>query len=141
MTIFRESLALFEDNKFVDLENVDILKNQDNMKNSFISEVDMTFSIIPEKYLREESYLPEMPKLKSLTTRSLNKETRAKTNKVKKVGEGGFRQTNNIVENMILSHLSTKRKEFNSDRFRKIFENFDITLFEVKDNLKQIALN
>jgi hypothetical protein len=109
------------------------------MKNSFISEVDMTFSIIPEKYLRDESYLPEMPKLKSFNSRPLNKDIRSKANKVKKLGEGGFRQTNNIVENMILSHLSTKRKEFNSDRFRKVFENFDTTIFEVKENLKHSA--
>jgi hypothetical protein len=132
-------LALFEDNKFVDLENVDILKNQDNMKNSFISDVDMTFSIIPEKYLREDSYLPEMPKLKSLTTRTINKDLRSKASKVKKAGEGGFRHNNNIVDNMILSHLSTKRKEFNTDRFRKIFENFDMTIFDLKESSKQSA--
>ena len=105
------------------------------MKNSFISEVDMTFSIIPEKYLSDEgSFLPMMSKLNSLVFRT-NKDNRSKINKVK-VAEGGFRSNNNVVDNMILSHLSTKRKEFNSDRFRKIFENFDKFLHEAKDNFK-----
>jgi tetratricopeptide (TPR) repeat protein len=45
----KESLALFGDTKDIDLENIDIIKNQETMNNSFISEIDMSFSIIPEK--------------------------------------------------------------------------------------------
>ena len=38
----------------------------------------------------------------------------------------------NIVDNMILSHLSTKRKEYSIERFEKIFERFDKLFPEIK---------
>ena len=124
----KESLALFEDNKEVDLENVDIIKNQEQMNNSFISEIDMSFSIIPENYLLDINYLPEISNKKySHNNFKSNSTSNLKKRKVQM--ESNFRGTSSIVDNMILSHLSTKRKEFNSDRFKKIFDRFD-KLFE-----------
>jgi tetratricopeptide (TPR) repeat protein len=130
----RESLALFEENKSIDLETVDILKNQDNMKNSFISDVDMTFSVIPEKYLSEDHvFHPVMSKINMM----INNTNGFKKSKAKEKYQIGIsRRTNNVVDNMILSHLSTKRKEFNTDRFRKIFESFDKILNESKEFFK-----
>ena len=49
-------IMLYENNKKIDFDTYDILKNQENWKNSFISEVDMTFQIIHTKYL-EKDYL------------------------------------------------------------------------------------
>ena len=37
----------------------------------------------------------------------------------------------NIADNMILSHLSSKRKEYNIERFEKIFDKFDKMLDEL----------
>ena len=31
----------------------------------------------------------------------------------------------NQIDNLILSHLSTKRKDYNNERFEKIFQRFD----------------
>ena len=56
----RESLirhiSLYENNKKFDFDTYDILKNQENWKNSFISEVDLTFQLSNTKYL-ENDYL------------------------------------------------------------------------------------
>lgn len=50
----KEALSLSEESKAIDLESADVLVNQESMKNSFVSEVDMTFAIISEKYLKDE---------------------------------------------------------------------------------------
>ena len=56
---FKRHIMLYENTKMeIDLENYDLLKNQDMMKNSFISDVDMTFQVIHEKYL-DENFLEE----------------------------------------------------------------------------------
>lgn len=59
---------------------------------------------------------------------SSNKNNLKKENSIEFI----IRHNPNIVDNMILSHLSTKRKEFNHDRMRKIFEKFDKQVLELK---------
>jgi tetratricopeptide (TPR) repeat protein len=134
----KESLALFDENKQVDLESVDIFKNQEGMKNSFISEVDMTFPVILEKYLKDEEDLtdisiPAMNKFNHLFQTKKNIILNKKSHKKLFIhNESSKIRENHIVDNLILSHLSTKRKEFNTDRFKKIFERFDKMLEDVK---------
>jgi hypothetical protein len=118
------------------------------MKNSFISDVDMSFTIIPEKYLKDDFdinciTLPSIQKFKN----KLNKTKRGKS--INFLKNPSFKKTayneldvkheNHHVNNMILSHLSTKRKDFNTDRFRKIFERFDVILNNLKKNLLNIT--
>jgi hypothetical protein len=114
------------------------------MKNSFISDVDLSFTIIPEKYLKDEfdvnsTTLPSIQK--SRIGKKKNKEARSynflKNNSHKKISfnELDIKHENHHVNNMILSHLSTKRKDFNTDRFRKIFERFDKILNDFKKNI------
>lgn len=100
----------------------------------------MTFAIINENYLKEEdqenSILPILAKMKPSLKNKKDKMSKTKITKQKVTKEKLLRNNENIVDNMILSHLSTKRKEFNSDRFRKIFERFDKMMDEVKMNIK-----
>ena len=42
-----------------------------------------------------------------------------------------------VADNMILSHLSNKRKEFNMERFDKIFEYFDVNFKRFKLDLEE----
>ena len=51
---FIRHILLYETARNIDLETYDILKNQEMMKNSFISDVNMTFQIIYEKYLSKD---------------------------------------------------------------------------------------
>ena len=51
---FIRHILLYETAINIDLETYDILKNQEMMKNSFISDVNMTFQIIYEKYLSKD---------------------------------------------------------------------------------------
>lgn len=96
------------------------------MKNSFVSEVDMTFATIREKYI-DDAYLELVASDRGIkqsfgtfkVTSSKKKETKREDNIVK-------------VDNMILSHLSSKRKTFSIDRFEKIFERFDKYFIEIK---------
>jgi hypothetical protein len=110
------------------------------MKNSFISDVDMTFPVIHEKYISEE-YLEEstsvLPAINGKNTfRKLNNHHKmAKSFSKKKISKTHSRKDSNIVDNLILSHLSTKRKEYSIERFEKIFERFDDYLIELKKQL------
>ena len=63
---FIRHILLYESAKHIDLETYDILKNQEMMKNSFISDVNMTFQIIYEKYLSKD-YLHEPNEVKKKT--------------------------------------------------------------------------
>jgi len=135
-------LALFEENKIVDLESVDILKNQEGMKNSFISEVDITFPIINEKYLKDddspsysESFLPNLGKFKPAIKSKFFLNTKKLQSKVN-IKRTLITKNSHIVDNLILSHLSTKRKEYSTDRFRYIFERFDKMFVDFKASLK-----
>jgi hypothetical protein len=106
------------------------VNKQETMNNSFISEIDMSFSIIPEKYL-DLNFLPDIT-----SKRSNNYKSKTPNIKNRKVQIAPNRN-NNIVDNMILSHLSSNRKEFNSDRFKKIFERFDKLLNDMKNDIKE----
>jgi hypothetical protein len=50
-------------------------------------------------------------------------------------------KTEFVADQMILSHFSNKRKEFNMERFDKIFEYFDINFDLLKLNYKSQANN
>jgi hypothetical protein len=135
---------LFEDDRDVNLENFDIFKNQENMKNSFISDVDMSFTIIPEKYLKDEfdvncTALPLIQKFRNGQKKSKGGQSfnllKNYSNKRMSFNDLDTKHENHNVNNIILSHLSTKRKDFNTDRFRKIFERYDKILNDVKRNI------
>ena len=111
-------IMLYENNKKFDFDTYDILKNQETWKNSFISEVDMTFQIINTKYL-ENDYLNTDNEKKKLKKK---KRDFSNINKIDKENLGQ-------IDNLILSHLSTKRKDYSSERFEYIFKRFD-RLFE-----------
>ena len=124
---FIRHIMLYENAKAViNLETYDLLRNQDMMKNSFISDVDMSFQVIHEKYLSDD-YLDDT---------SSKKEAIGYYDKYKK--NMGFKKSMglskknknekenlNQIDNLILSHLSTKRKDYNNERFEKIFQRFD----------------
>ena len=139
-------MLLFEDDQEIDLENFDILKNQENMKNSFISEVDMSFPIIPEKYLKDEYDMDSIkfPKIEKSKIGMQNFKTGNRydvfgKNKAKTKNNFDMKEENNHVNDMILSHLSTKRKDFNTDRFRKIFDRFEKISSEIKKNIFSLS--
>ena len=111
-------IMLYDNNKKFDFDTYDILKNQETWKNSFISEVDMTFQIINTKYL-ENDYLNTDNEKKKLKKK---KRDFSNINKIDKENLGQ-------IDNLILSHLSTKRKDYSSERFEYIFKRFD-RLFE-----------
>lgn len=140
-----DALLLFEDDQEIDLENFDILKNQENMRNSFISEVDMSFPIIPEKYLKDEFdissiKLPKIDKLKQNFKTGNSYDIFGKNRlKAKTINNFDMKDENNHVNDMILSHLSTKRKDFNTDRFRKIFERFEKISTEIKKKIFSLS--
>jgi len=104
-------IMLYENNKKFDFDTYDILKNQETWKNSFISEVDMTFQIINTKYL-ENDYLNTDNEKKKLKKK---KRDFSNINKIDKENLGQ-------IDNLILSHLSTKRKDYSSERFEYIFK-------------------
>ncbi len=127
---FIRHILLYETARNIDLETYDILKNQEMMKNSFISEVNMTFQIIYEKYLSKD-YLrdPNEVKKKHNYEKLLKKRNGFYDNKTEKDNLGH-------IDNLILSHLSTKRKDYSNERFEKIFQRFDsmFSEFEQKFN-------
>jgi tetratricopeptide (TPR) repeat protein len=122
---FKRHIMLYENTKMeIDLENYDLLKNQDMMKNSFISDVDMTFQVIHEKYL-DENFLEENNSKQQQGKAYGSKKTMFKNSgksSTKKIGEKNSLMQ---VDNLILSHLSTKLRDFNNERFEKIFQRFD----------------
>ena len=127
---FIRHILLYETARNIDLETYDILKNQEMMKNSFISDVNMTFQIIYEKYLSKD-YLhdPNEVKKKHNYEKLLKKRNGFYDNKSEKDNLGH-------IDNLILSHLSTKRKDYSNERFEKIFQRFDsmFSEFEQKFN-------
>ena len=124
----RESLirhiSLYENNKKFDFDTYDILKNQENWKNSFISEVDLSFQIAHTKYL-EHDYLNNEGEIKKKMYYEKYKKKKGDISSSDKVDKENLGQ----IDNLILSHLSTKRKDYSSERFEFIFKRFD-RLFE-----------
>ena len=117
-------IMLYENNKKIDFDTYDILKNQENWKNSFISEVDMTFQIIHTKYL-EKDYLNNENEMKKKLYYEKYKKKKGELSSSNKIDKENLGQ----IDNLILSHLSTKRKDYSSERFEYIFKRFD-KLFE-----------
>ena len=117
-------IMLYENNKKIDFDTYDILKNQENWKNSFISEVDMTFQIIHTKYL-EKDYLNNENEMKKKLYYEKYKKKKGELSSSNKIDKENLGQ----IDNLILSHLSTKRKDYSSERFEYIFKRFD-RLFE-----------
>ncbi len=126
---FIRHILLYESAKHIDLETYDILKNQEMMKNSFISEVNMTFQIIYEKYLSKD-YLhdPKEAKKKQYYEKIQKKRNGFSESKSEKDNLGH-------IDNLILSHLSTKRKDYSNERFEKIFQRFDSLFAEFEQKL------
>ena len=120
----RESLirhiSLYENNRKFDFDTYDILKNQENWKNSFISEVDLSFQIINSKYL-ENDYLNNEGDIKKKLYYEKYKKKKGDISSNDKVDKESLGQ----IDNLILSHLSTKRKDYSSERFEFIFKRFD----------------
>jgi len=113
-------IMLYENNKKIDFDTYDILKNQENWKNSFISEVDMTFQIIHTKYL-EKDYLNNENEMKKKLYYEKYKKKKGELSSSNKIDKENLGQ----IDNLILSHLSTKRKDYSSERFEFIFKRFD----------------
>ncbi len=128
---FIRHILLYETARNIDLETYDILKNQEMMKNSFISDVNMTFQIIYEKYLSKD-YLhdPNEVKKKHNYEKMLKKRNGFFENKTEKDNLGH-------IDNLILSHLSTKRKDYSNERFEKIFQRFDLMFSDFEQKLNE----
>ena len=117
-------IMLYENNKQIDFDNYDILKNQENWKNSFISEVDLTFQVNIIKYL-ENDYLNNENDAKAKVYYEKYRKKKGDMSNLNKENKESMGQ----IDNLILSHLSTKRKDYSSERFEFIFKRFD-RLFE-----------
>ena len=117
-------IMLYENNKQIDFDNYDILKNQENWKNSFISEVDLTFQVNIIKYL-ENDYLNNENDAKAKIYYEKYRKKKGDMSNLNKENKESMGQ----IDNLILSHLSTKRKDYSSERFEFIFKRFD-RLFE-----------
>ena len=117
-------IVLYENNRKFDFDTYDILRNQETWKNSFISDVDMTFQIITTKYL-EHDYLNNENEMKKKLYYEKYKKKKGELSSISKVDKENLGQ----IDNLILSHLSTKRKDYSSERFEFIFKRFD-RLFE-----------
>ena len=117
-------IMLYENNRKFDFDTYDILKNQETWKNSFISDVDMTFQIINIKYL-ENDYLNNETEMKKKLYYEKYKKKKGELSSINKIDKENLGQ----IDNLILSHLSTKRKDYSSERFEYIFKRFD-RLFE-----------
>ena len=128
---FIRHILLYETARNIDLETYDILKNQEMMKNSFISDVNMTFQIIYEKYLSKD-YLhdPNEVNKKHNYEKILKKSNVMFENKNEKDNLGH-------IDNLILSHLSTKRKDYSNERFEKIFQRFDLMFSDFEQKLNE----
>ena len=117
-------ISLYENGKKFDFDTYDILKNQENWKNSFISEVDLSFQISNTKYL-DHDYLNNEGEMKKKMYYEKYKKKKGDISSSDKVDKENLGQ----IDNLILSHLSTKRKDYSSERFEFIFKRFD-RLFE-----------
>lgn len=107
----------------VELDNYDIFSNQEIMKNSFISDVDMSFQIIFDKS-------HDMTKYDDSQTNSKNKNKsfNMPTFNFNDGTADSIRENLENTNNLILSHLSTKRKDYNVERFEGLFKRFDTEL-------------
>ena len=131
---FIRHIMLYENTRNkIDLETYDILKNQEMWKNSFISDVDMTFQIITTKYL-ENDYLNNANE----TKKKMDYEKYKKKKGDLSSSDKNIKENLGQSDNLILSHLSTKRKDYSSERFENIFKRFDhlFDTFSKKNNLK-----
>ncbi|MCQ2815935.1 MAG: tetratricopeptide repeat protein [archaeon] len=111
-------------NEKISLETYDILSNEEIMKNSFISDVDMSFQIIFEKS-------PEMQKYESSENEKKKKLSSKETSGIFNPLASDMTKENLAnSDNLILSHLSSKRKDYNVERFEGLFARFDKELKE-----------
>lgn len=135
---FIRHIMLYENSKTeIDLETYDLLRNQDMMKNSFISDVDMTFQVIHEKYLAND-YLEDQNNKKEIPGYYDKYKKNSSFKKSLGLSKKNKNEKENLnqIDNLILSHLSTKRKDYNNERFEKIFQRFDQLFNEfVKKNM------
>jgi hypothetical protein len=133
---FIRHISLYEtEKKVIDLETYDLLSNQDKdmMKDTYIDEIDMNFQIIYEKYLSQD-YL-------SNDENNNKKKSKYEKYKKKKIvyrdSSKNEKDELNNINNLILSHLSNKRKDYNNERFEKNFERFDLLFKEFCDKIEK----
>ena len=84
----------------------------------------MSFQVTNTKYL-EQDYLNNEGEMKKKLYYEKYKKKKGDTSNNDKVDKESLGQ----IDNLILSHLSTKRKDYSSERFEFIFKRFD-RLFE-----------
>lgn len=102
------------------LEECDPLQNPEVMKNSFTSDVDMSFQIIFDKRFSDDIYEDDNEKKKNKDEKNNN----VNNNKYGKSNVIRDCPINNDIQ--ILSHLSTKRKDYSVERFEMLFKRFEI---------------
>ena len=133
---FIRHISLYEtEKKVIDLETYDLLSNQDKdmMKDTYIDEIDMNFQIIYEKYLNQDY-------LRNVENNNKKKNKYEKYKKKKTVYRDSSKNEKdelNNINNLILSHLSNKRKDFNNERFEKNFERFDLLFKEFCEKIEK----
>ena len=129
---FIRHISLYETEKKIDLETYDLLSNQDKdmMKDTYVEEIDMNFQIIYEKYLSQD-YLSNVDNNKKKNVKYKNKK-----NSYRDSSKNEKDELNNI-NNLILSHLSNKRKDYNNERFEKHFERFDLLFKEFCEKIEK----
>jgi hypothetical protein len=133
---FIRHISLYEtEKKVIDLETYDLLSNQDKdmMKDTYVEEIDMNFQIIYEKYLTQD-YLSNDEN----NNKKKNKYEKYKKKKtVYRDSSKNEKDELNNINNLILSHLSNKRKDFNNERFEKNFERFDLLFKEFCEKIEK----
>jgi len=133
---FIRHISLYEtEKKVIDLETYDLLSNQDKdmMKDTYVEEIDMNFQIIYEKYLTQD-YLNNDEN----NNKKKNKYEKYKKKKtVYRDSSKNEKDELNNINNLILSHLSNKRKDFNNERFEKNFERFDLLFKEFCEKIEK----
>ena len=133
---FIRHISLYEtEKKVIDLETYDLLSNQDKdmMKDTYVEEIDMNFQIIYEKYLTQD-YLSNVEN----NNKKKNKYEKYKKKKtVYRDSSKNEKDELNNINNLILSHLSNKRKDFNNERFEKNFERFDLLFKEFCEKIEK----
>lgn len=93
----------------------------------------MSFQIIHEKYLTHD-YSEEGNGKKDNDKYKSRSKFKKNGNANDKSEKDGFNQ----IDNLILSHLSTKRKDYSNERFERIFRRFDENFKELFGNRNQI---
>jgi len=118
-------------------------KLQEGLKNSNISESDITFTIINSEIMGlknkiandkddEESCHSRRQMAMSYSRRIMPGTFKSKHSKRTNLLNENEGKSGNLADNMILSHLSLKRKEADIERFDKIFEYFNKRWVNVK---------